>query len=116
MVVADDSDNNDVGRRQRRLLSPGDNEDMTLFSSLPILHHQSHDRVSTRLHNRFQAWVDAWAKVNVTPDMATETGAWLMGEDREEFLPCVTTRNPEVLHFMNVNKYRVKYHPPSPAP
>ena len=89
---------------------------MTLFSSLPFLHHQSHDRVSTRLHNRFQAWVDAWAKVNVTPDMATETGAWLMGEDREEFLPCVTTRNPEVLHFMNVNKYRVKYHPPSPGP
>ncbi|XP_059916267.1 SIN3 transcription regulator family member Aa isoform X1 [Gadus macrocephalus] len=77
---------------------------------------QSHDRVSTRLHNRFQAWVDAWAKVNVTPAMATETGAWLMGEDREEFLPCVTSRNPEVLHFMNVNKYRVKYPAPGPAP
>ncbi|CAL8260762.1 unnamed protein product [Merluccius merluccius] len=77
---------------------------------------QSHDRVSTRLHNRFQAWVDAWAKVNVTPDMASETGAWLMGEERDDFLPCVTARQPEVLHFMNVNKYRVKYHPPSPTP
>ncbi|CAL8359071.1 unnamed protein product [Lota lota] len=77
---------------------------------------QSHDRVSTRLHNRFQAWVDLWAKEHVTADMATETGAWLMGEDREEFLPCVTTRHPEVLHFMKVNKYRVKYHPPCTAP
>ncbi|KAJ3595966.1 hypothetical protein NHX12_002375, partial [Muraenolepis orangiensis] len=78
--------------------------------------HQSHDRVSTRLHRRFQAWVDTWAEEHVTEDMASETGAWLMGEERQEFLPCVTTRHPEVLHFMHVNKYRVKYHPPCPAP
>ncbi|KAG7270358.1 hypothetical protein CRUP_034468, partial [Coryphaenoides rupestris] len=82
--------------------------------------HQSHDRVSTRLHRRFQALVDAWACDNVTPAMETETGAWLMGEQRQDFLPCVTSRHPEVLHYMDVNKYRVKYqqqqHPPPPQP
>uniref|UniRef100_A0A4W6CNU9 SIN3 transcription regulator family member Aa n=1 Tax=Lates calcarifer TaxID=8187 RepID=A0A4W6CNU9_LATCA len=67
--------------------------------------HQSHERVSTRLHKRFQAWVEA-----------AETNKWLMGEGRDGLLPCTTTRQPEVLHFMNINKYRVKYGTPSKAP
>uniref|UniRef100_A0A669DBY9 Paired amphipathic helix protein Sin3a n=1 Tax=Oreochromis niloticus TaxID=8128 RepID=A0A669DBY9_ORENI len=78
--------------------------------------HQSHERVSTRLHKRFQAWVEAWVKEHVTRDMSAETNKWLMGEGREGLLPCSTTRNPEVLHFMNINKYRVKYSTPSKAP
>ncbi|XP_042351795.1 SIN3 transcription regulator family member Aa isoform X1 [Plectropomus leopardus] len=78
--------------------------------------HQSHERVSTRLHKRFQAWVDMWAKEHVTRDMSAETNKWLMGETRDGLLPCTTSRHPEILHFMNINKYRVKYGPPSKAP
>ncbi|XP_029009881.2 SIN3 transcription regulator family member Aa isoform X1 [Betta splendens] len=78
--------------------------------------HQSHERVSTRLHKRFQAWVDAWAKEHVSRDMLAETNKWLMGEGRDGLLPCTTSRNAEILHFMNINKYRVKYGPPSKAP
>uniref|UniRef100_A0A6Q2WW69 Paired amphipathic helix protein Sin3a n=1 Tax=Esox lucius TaxID=8010 RepID=A0A6Q2WW69_ESOLU len=74
--------------------------------------HQSHQKVSTRLHKRFQAWVDNWVKEHVTRDMAAETSKWLMGEGRDGLLPCTTTREPEILHFMNINKYRVKYGPP----
>ncbi|KAM9754570.1 SIN3 transcription regulator family member Aa isoform 1-T1 [Menidia menidia] len=78
--------------------------------------HQSHERVSTRLHKRFQAWVEAWVKEHVTRDMSAETNKWLMGEGRDGLLPCTTSRHPEVLHFMNINKYRVKYSTPSKAP
>ncbi|KAM8890972.1 SIN3 transcription regulator family member Aa isoform 1-T1 [Spinachia spinachia] len=78
--------------------------------------HQSHEKVSTRLHRRFQAWVDAWAQEHVTRDMAAETTKWLMGDAREGLLPCTTSRQPEILHFVNINKYRVKYGPPSKAP
>uniref|UniRef100_A0A8C7Y3X3 Paired amphipathic helix protein Sin3a n=1 Tax=Oryzias sinensis TaxID=183150 RepID=A0A8C7Y3X3_9TELE len=78
--------------------------------------HQSHERVSTRLHRRFQAWVDAWVKVHVTRDMNADTNKWLMGEGRDGLLPCTTSRHPEVLHFMNINKYRVKYGTPLKAP
>ncbi|KAL0967888.1 hypothetical protein UPYG_G00259240 [Umbra pygmaea] len=74
--------------------------------------HQSHERVSKRLHTRFQAWVDNWVKEHVTRDMGSETSKWLMGEGRDGLLPCTTTREPEILHFMNINKYRVKYGPP----
>ncbi|KAM9375855.1 LOW QUALITY PROTEIN: SIN3 transcription regulator family member Aa [Pholidichthys leucotaenia] len=78
--------------------------------------HQSQERVSTRLHKRFQAWVEAWVNEHVTNDMNAETNKWLMGEGREGLLPCSTTCHPEVLHFMNINKYRVKYSTPSKAP
>ncbi|XP_010874355.1 paired amphipathic helix protein Sin3a isoform X2 [Esox lucius] len=72
--------------------------------------HQSHKAVHTRLHCRFQGLVDAWAKEHVTADMATDTRKWLMGERREGLLPCTTTRDPQVLHYLNINRYRVKYH------
>uniref|UniRef100_A0A7N6AQ16 Paired amphipathic helix protein Sin3a n=1 Tax=Anabas testudineus TaxID=64144 RepID=A0A7N6AQ16_ANATE len=78
--------------------------------------HQSHERVSTRLHKRFQAWVEAWVKEHVTREMSAETNKWLMGEGRDGLLPCTTTRQPEILHFMNINKYRVKYGTASKAP
>uniref|UniRef100_A0A671VCV6 Paired amphipathic helix protein Sin3a n=1 Tax=Sparus aurata TaxID=8175 RepID=A0A671VCV6_SPAAU len=78
--------------------------------------HQVFTRVSTRLHNRFQAWVDEWVKEHVTRDMNAETNKWLMGEGRDGLLPCTTSRQPEILHFMNINKYRVKYGSPSKAP
>ncbi|KAM4602714.1 paired amphipathic helix protein Sin3a-like isoform 2-T2 [Polymixia lowei] len=71
--------------------------------------HQSHERVNTRLHRRFQAWLDTWAKEHVTSDMAADSRKWLMGEGREGLLSCTTTLNPEVLHYLTVNKYRVKY-------
>uniref|UniRef100_A0A3Q3A3J1 Paired amphipathic helix protein Sin3a n=1 Tax=Kryptolebias marmoratus TaxID=37003 RepID=A0A3Q3A3J1_KRYMA len=77
---------------------------------------QSHERVSTRLHERFQAWVEAWLKENVPRDMSAETNRWLMGEGRDGLLPCTTSRHPELLHFVNINKYRVKYVPPGKAP
>ncbi|KAG8144872.1 hypothetical protein E2320_013281 [Naja naja] len=71
--------------------------------------HQSHERVSKRLHQRFQAWVDRWMKEHVTREMAAETSQWLMGEALEGLLPCTTTREAEDLHFVSINKYRVKY-------
>ncbi|ETE65880.1 Paired amphipathic helix protein Sin3a [Ophiophagus hannah] len=71
--------------------------------------HQSHERVSKRLHQRFQAWVDRWTKEHVTREMAAETSQWLMGEALEGLLPCTTTREAEDLHFVSINKYRVKY-------
>ncbi|XP_015280259.1 PREDICTED: paired amphipathic helix protein Sin3a [Gekko japonicus] len=71
--------------------------------------HQSHERVSKRLHQRFQAWVDAWTKEHVTREMAAETSKWLMGEGLEGLVPCTTTCDKEELHFVNINKYRVKY-------
>uniref|UniRef100_A0A4W5NZT6 Paired amphipathic helix protein Sin3a n=1 Tax=Hucho hucho TaxID=62062 RepID=A0A4W5NZT6_9TELE len=72
--------------------------------------HQSHQRVHTRLHRRFQGLVDTWAKEHVTSDMATDTRKWLMGERREGLLPCTTTRDPQVLYYLNINRYHVKYH------
>ncbi|XP_015745966.1 paired amphipathic helix protein Sin3a isoform X2 [Python bivittatus] len=71
--------------------------------------HQSHERVSKRLHQRFQAWVDRWTKEHVTREMAAETSQWLMGEALEGLLPCTTTCETEDLHFVSINKYRVKY-------
>ncbi|XP_004066908.1 paired amphipathic helix protein Sin3a [Oryzias latipes] len=71
--------------------------------------HQSHQQVNTRLHRRFQTWLDAWAKEHVTSEMAADNHKWLMGDEREGLLSCTTTRCPEVLHYLNVNKYRVKY-------
>ena len=70
---------------------------------------QSHERVSTRLHQRFQAWLDKWRKEHVTTDMAGDNRKWLMGEGREGLLPCKTTCHPEILHYVGINKYRVKY-------
>ncbi|XP_068433700.1 paired amphipathic helix protein Sin3a-like [Clinocottus analis] len=71
--------------------------------------HQSQQRVNTRLHRRFHAWLDAWAAEHVTPDMSADSRKWLMGERREGLLPCSTTCSQEVLHYIHVNKYRVKY-------
>ncbi|XP_037765859.1 paired amphipathic helix protein Sin3a isoform X5 [Chelonia mydas] len=70
---------------------------------------QSHERVSKRLHQRFQAWVDKWTKEHVTREMAAETNKWLMGEGLEGLVPCTTTCDTETLHFVSINKYRVKY-------
>uniref|UniRef100_A0A8C2CAQ2 Paired amphipathic helix protein Sin3a n=1 Tax=Cyprinus carpio TaxID=7962 RepID=A0A8C2CAQ2_CYPCA len=67
---------------------------------------QSHERVSTRLHQRFHAWTQRWVKEHVTRDMAAETSRWLMGEGREGLVPCSTTCDPETLHFQRINKYR----------
>ncbi|XP_043933174.1 paired amphipathic helix protein Sin3a-like [Protopterus annectens] len=71
--------------------------------------HQSHERVSKRLHQRFQSWVDKWTKEHVTPEMAAETNNWLLGDGLDGLVPCTTTCKMEILHFMNINKYRVKY-------
>ncbi|KAM6943140.1 paired amphipathic helix protein Sin3a-like [Xenentodon cancila] len=71
--------------------------------------HQSHQRVNTRLHRRFQAWLDTWAKEHVTSEMAADNQRWLMGDGQEGLVSCTTTRCPEVLHYLTINKYRVKY-------
>ncbi|XP_007569032.1 paired amphipathic helix protein Sin3a-like isoform X1 [Poecilia formosa] len=71
--------------------------------------HQSHQRVNTHLHGRFQTWLDFWAQKHVTPEMATNTHKWLMGDAEEGLLSCTTTCSPEVLHYLNINKYRVQY-------
>lgn len=75
----------------------------------PLLFLQSHERVSKRLHQRFQAWVDKWTKEHVTREMAAETSKWLMGEGLEGLVPCTTSCDTETLHFVSINKYRVKY-------
>lgn len=41
--------------------------------------------------------------------MAAETNKWLMGEGLEGLVPCTTTCDTETLHFVSINKYRVKY-------
>ncbi|XP_068170907.1 paired amphipathic helix protein Sin3a-like [Antennarius striatus] len=71
--------------------------------------HQSHQRVNTNLHRRFQTWLDAWVKENVTADMAADSHRWLMGENQEGLLPCTTACHPEVLHYLSINRYRVEY-------
>ncbi|CAN9506629.1 unnamed protein product [Ophioblennius macclurei] len=71
--------------------------------------HQSHKQVNRRLHRRFHAWLDAWAKEHVSADMAAGSQRWLMGEGQDGLLPCTTSLCPEVLHYLDVNKYRVKY-------
>ncbi|KAL3065822.1 hypothetical protein OYC64_015875 [Pagothenia borchgrevinki] len=71
--------------------------------------HQSQQRVNTRLHRRFHTWLDSWAKEHVTSDMAADNRKWLMGERREGLLPCTTTCHLKVLHYININKFRVKY-------
>lgn len=73
---------------------------------------QSHQLVNTRLHRRFHAWLDTWAKEHVTSDMAAESRKWFMGDGQEGLLACTTTCSPEVLHYLNINKYRVKYKTP----
>uniref|UniRef100_A0A671Q2R8 Paired amphipathic helix protein Sin3a n=1 Tax=Sinocyclocheilus anshuiensis TaxID=1608454 RepID=A0A671Q2R8_9TELE len=70
---------------------------------------RSHQRVSTRLHQRFQLWLDRWQKEHVTSDMAATTHKWLMGEGLEGLLPCRTVCEPKILHFQNINKYKVTY-------
>lgn len=45
----------------------------------------------------------------MTANMDADTHKWLMGDDKEGLLSCTTTCNPEVLHYLSVNKYRVKY-------
>nr|KAF6487357.1 SIN3 transcription regulator family member A [Rousettus aegyptiacus] len=51
------------------------------------------------------------AKVSkhVPREMAAETSKWLMGEGLEGLVPCTTTCDTETLHFVSINKYRVKY-------
>uniref|UniRef100_A0A8C2C672 Paired amphipathic helix protein Sin3a n=1 Tax=Cyprinus carpio TaxID=7962 RepID=A0A8C2C672_CYPCA len=70
---------------------------------------RSHQRVSTRLHQRFQLWLDRWRKEHVTSDMAAASYKWLMGESLEGLLPCRTVCEPKILHFQNINKYKVTY-------
>ncbi|XP_066509834.1 paired amphipathic helix protein Sin3a-like isoform X2 [Hoplias malabaricus] len=71
--------------------------------------HQSHQQVCTRLHQRFQTWLDSWKKVNVTTDMATDNQKWLMGESQDGLRPCKTSCEPSILHCQSVNRYRVLY-------
>ncbi|XP_015246903.1 PREDICTED: paired amphipathic helix protein Sin3a-like [Cyprinodon variegatus] len=71
--------------------------------------HQSHQRVNTRLHGRFQTWLDTWAQKHVTSEMAASTHEWLMGDAKEGLLSCTTTCSPEILHYLKINKYRVQY-------
>ncbi|KAM4677173.1 paired amphipathic helix protein Sin3a isoform 5-T6 [Discoglossus pictus] len=70
---------------------------------------QSHERVSKRLHQRFQSWLSKWNMEHVSREMASDTRKWLMGEGLEGMVPCITSRDSETLHFVDINKYRVKY-------
>ncbi|XP_043100197.1 paired amphipathic helix protein Sin3a isoform X1 [Puntigrus tetrazona] len=84
-------------------------EDYMYRRTAQLRAHQSHQRVSTRLHQRFQQWLDRWRKEHVTSDMATTTYKWLMGEGQDGLLPCRTVCEPKILHFQNINKYKVTY-------
>ncbi|XP_026123713.1 paired amphipathic helix protein Sin3a isoform X1 [Carassius auratus] len=84
-------------------------EDYMYRRTAQLRAHQSHQRVSTRLHQRFQSWLDRWRKEHVTSDMAAAAYTWLMGEGLEGLLPCRTVCEPKILHFQNINKYKVTY-------
>ncbi|XP_052006215.1 paired amphipathic helix protein Sin3a-like isoform X2 [Xyrauchen texanus] len=84
-------------------------EDYMYRRTAQLRAHQSHQRVSTRLHQRFQMWLDRWCKDHVTSDMAATTYKWLMGEGQDGLLPCRTICEPKILHFHNINKYKVTY-------
>uniref|UniRef100_A0A8C1HJW9 Paired amphipathic helix protein Sin3a n=1 Tax=Cyprinus carpio carpio TaxID=630221 RepID=A0A8C1HJW9_CYPCA len=84
-------------------------EDYMYRRTAQLRAHQSHQRVSTRLHQRFQLWLDRWRKEHVTSDMAAASYKWLMGESLEGLLPCRTVCEPKILHFQNINKYKVTY-------
>ncbi|XP_051557779.1 paired amphipathic helix protein Sin3a isoform X2 [Myxocyprinus asiaticus] len=84
-------------------------EDYMYRRTAQLRAHQSHQRVSTRLHQRFQMWLDRWRKDHVTSDMDATTYKWLMGEGQEGLLPCRTVCEPKILHFQNINKYKVTY-------
>uniref|UniRef100_A0A672SJT8 Paired amphipathic helix protein Sin3a n=1 Tax=Sinocyclocheilus grahami TaxID=75366 RepID=A0A672SJT8_SINGR len=84
-------------------------EDYMYRRTAQLRAHQSHQRVSTRLHQRFQLWLDRWQKEHVTSDMAATTYKWLMGDGLEGLLPCRTVCEPKILHFQNINKYKVTY-------
>ncbi|KAK2914068.1 hypothetical protein Q8A67_002467 [Cirrhinus molitorella] len=84
-------------------------EDYMYRRTAQLRAHQSHQRVSTRLHQRFQMWLDRWRKEHVTSDMASTNHKWLMGEGQEGLLPCRTVCEPKILHFQNINKYKVTY-------
>ncbi|XP_016367454.1 paired amphipathic helix protein Sin3a isoform X1 [Sinocyclocheilus rhinocerous] len=84
-------------------------EDYMYRRTAQLRAHQSHQRVSTRLHQRFQAWLDGWRKDHVTSDMAATTYKWLMGEAQEGLLPCRTVCEPKIIHYQNINKYKVTY-------
>ncbi|KAB5525944.1 hypothetical protein PHYPO_G00146040 [Pangasianodon hypophthalmus] len=71
--------------------------------------HQSHPQVSTRLHQRFQTWLDAWRENHVTNELATDNHRWLMGEGQEGLRACKTSCEPCILHFQTINRYRVTY-------
>ncbi|XP_077324912.1 paired amphipathic helix protein Sin3a isoform X3 [Lithobates pipiens] len=77
---------------------------------------QSHERVSKRLHQRFQTWLNKWNMEHVSREMAADTRKWLLGEGVDGMVPCATTRDSETLHFVDINKYRVKYGPPFKTP
>nr|XP_012314131.1 paired amphipathic helix protein Sin3a-like [Aotus nancymaae] len=84
-------------------------EDYMYRRTAQLRAYQSHERVSKRLHQRFQAWVGKWTKEHVPHETAAETSKWLMGEGLEGLVPCTTTCDTETLHFVSINKYRVKY-------
>uniref|UniRef100_A0A8B9JE88 SIN3 transcription regulator family member Ab n=1 Tax=Astyanax mexicanus TaxID=7994 RepID=A0A8B9JE88_ASTMX len=88
---------------------------LTLFLYLCWFSLQSHQQVSTRLHQRFQNWLDGWKKIHVSGDMASDNHRWLMGDRQEGLRPCKTSCEPNVLHFQPVNRYRVLYSSSSTA-
>lgn len=70
---------------------------------------QSHEQVSTRLHQRFQAWLDVWRRDHVSEEQDAMNCRWLMGDGLEDLWPCTTRCEPQILHYQPVNRYRVSY-------
>lgn len=84
-----------------------------------VLFFQSHNRVSLKLHSKFQSLVDKWNKDNVTPDMVKQCDDWLMGrlDDLKDCgTYCDVVDKPEVSPYYPYNKYTVEYYKPDPPP
>lgn len=78
---------------------------------------ESHQRVSLRLHNKFNSWVEKWRKGNVTKEMETKCNRWLLGEAGDN-RPCLTSKRdidlPEKSPYYKYSKYKVQFLKESP--
>ena len=83
-----------------------------MFSKMCLCSFQSHRRVSLNLHDKFDSWHSKWQKDNVTPEMASETDQWLMGEG-EDIKPSKThkepKKNPAKAPYYEYYKYWTEY-------
>ncbi|KAK2144293.1 hypothetical protein NP493_4262g00000 [Ridgeia piscesae] len=78
---------------------------------------ETHKKVSLRLHNKFQSWLDGWAQENVSTEQSKACTDWLMGDVdglKESTTKRVDLHPSERAPFCPYNKYTVVYHTQQP--